>query len=306
MTPDHRVEFRAPHVVSGISKNEIRIQIRMLGSVMLHCRLLRSFAHHSVRTINADGFVKFIVICANHSAFHRAEVVRVIKRKVRGPTHTAHAPTVVRRAVCFAAIFDQRNVALLQFIQQPLIQSVVAQHVRQKNGLRFVIHCVEHLRNIHPERARIDVHKHRLQARVQYRGDVAHPSQCGHDHFALAFKLPQRGHRHEVGGGTGMDEHAVLHAEPFAPFAFELAHVGRLREDRIVLLQKFHEAVQIRPCDVVAHQRPRAEGGGNFSDGGAIFHYKNLRTPRESCSCHLPACGLFHRQGTRLQVLRGE
>ena len=171
----------------------------------------------------------------------------------------------------------------------------------EKHRACAVVQLVQHLRNIHAQRARIDVHEHRLQARVQHGSDVAHPGEGGYDHLAFALQLAQGRHGHEVSGRTGMHEHTVFHAEPLAPLALKGAHVIGLGQDGVVLLQEIHQTIQILTRDVVSHQGPWADSSCRC-DSAAIFHYNNLRIPQGWCFCRPCGCGLSGRQGTRPPV----
>ena len=79
-----------------------------------------------------------------------------------------------------------------------------------------------------------------VEAAVQHRGDVGHPGDRRHDDLAAGRAAPcSAASVTQVGRRAGVDEDAVLHAEPVATTRCSKARtLRRLRQDRVVLLQQ--------------------------------------------------------------------
>ena len=220
-----------------------------------------ALAHHAVAAQHAQLLVDVVVVGAHHAALDGAHVVRVIEAEVRHPAEAAEALAVVGRAVRLAHVLDQRDAALLRPASSSSVEAVEALHVGQEDGARLVGHLGEDLLRVHRQRARIDVGEDRREAVLQHRRDVGNPGQRRHDHLAaLGMADLQHRHREQVGRGAGVDEDAVLHAQPLRPLGLERGALRAVGEDRVVALQVADHRVEVFAQDVAAHQGELGHG----------------------------------------------
>src|SRR3989338_572829 len=133
---DNSLNFSPTHIIGWKSKNKFRIQVRILGPVFPLHALRGGFTDHAVRTKHTGELVKSFVVGRDHAAFNRAHVMPVIKRKVGGQAEGTHAPSPEKRSVRFTGVFNEGDFLLLKYPEHAVRQSVVAEDMRQKNGLR--------------------------------------------------------------------------------------------------------------------------------------------------------------------------
>ena len=211
------------------------------------------FAHHAVRAQHAQRFVHLRVVGADDAALDRAHVVGVVEGKVRNQAEGAELPAFERGAMRLADVLDEGHAGLLQALQQAIVERVVAEDMREEDGARLPRDLLQHCVDIHAEGALVDVDEHRIEAALQHRGNIGNPGQGRHDHLAAAAQLAQRRHGDEIRGRSGVDEYAVLDAQPLRPLLLERTHVARLREHRVRALQVLDQRIEVLAHDVVAH-----------------------------------------------------
>src|ERR1700722_7577298 len=108
-------------------------------------------------------------------------MVSVVEREIRRPPKRAELAALEGCPVRFTYIFDQRDRAILQFVEQFRTQGVVAKDVRQEYGARVRRDLRQDLLVVHAEGARINIDKHWLKAAVKHGGDVRNPCQWRHE-----------------------------------------------------------------------------------------------------------------------------
>ena len=209
------------------------------------------------------GLIKVFIVGADHPALDRAHMMGKVEREVGGEAECARLFSMMRGAVRLAHVFNQWDVAPLQFSQHGIIQPVKPLAVGQEDRARILVQRCDDLPGFHGQRARIHIHENRGQAGGQHGGNVGHPRQSGHNDFAGAVQMPHRRHGNEVGGGAGVDEHAALQAQPLRPLLLKSAHIFRLRQDGIPP-QKLNDGRPIFGRDVVFHQG-QTQGHVDFS-----------------------------------------
>ena len=203
---------------------------------------------------HAKLLIDVVVVGTHHATLDGAHVVGVIEGKVGNPAEGAQFLSVVGRPVGFADILDQGDAAPTQFCQQLIGQSVETLDMRKEDRPRPVADFRENLRRVHGQSSRIDINEYRLEAVLQDRGNVGYPGQWRHDDLtAVRMTNAQDRHGQQIGRGAGVYENAVLHPQPLGPLGLEGPHVGRLRKNRIILLQMLYDGIQVFTQDVVSH-----------------------------------------------------
>ena len=199
-------------------------------------------------------------------------------------------------AMRLAYVFNQRNPMPFKFGQQLIRQAVEPLHMGEKHRPGSVVDQGYHLRGVHRERMPVDVRKHRREAVLQHRGNVRNPGQRRHNDFtALRMADFQNRHRQQIGRRTGIDEDAVLDAKPLRPLRLKRAHIGAMRENRIILLQMLDDGIEVFAQDVIAHE-------GEFH---LTFRRSSRRAPPRWCCGHRHAAAPVHRRETHRPAHRG-
>src|SRR5579864_2130036 len=84
-------------------------------------------AHQAVAAEHANCLIKVRVVGANHAPFNGAQMMGIVKGKVRRQPDSAELAASKSRSVRFAHVLDKWNAATVEFRNEIVAQAVVPQ-----------------------------------------------------------------------------------------------------------------------------------------------------------------------------------
>ena len=168
------------------------------------------------------------VVREDRPALAHRDVMRGIEAERADITEGSDHATVIGRAQGVATVFDQPQAVLLAQGRHHVQVVRVAQRMRQHDGLGARGDRGLQQAGVHVVGAEFHIHKHGYCAKLQNRVDRGGKARGHANHFIAPsdspfaqFRRSERGKRHQIGRGTGVDGDQVLYAQILGQALFE-------------------------------------------------------------------------------------
>src|SRR5665213_714279 len=193
--------------------------------------LIISLPAPAMRAQDTHQLSQFMAIGEGNSALEGGDVVGVIEAHGAHRAGTAHRMADIRSAHSLAAIFNHVQAMLISqrayFVHVTWITIHMHQHYRlclRRNGsLQFL-----HIQIVGGE---VAIHKYRDKSVLDNRPDSRGPRERRNNHLIASFQTPmpcrvrQCRDGEEIGRGTGIAHHGILHAKIPGALLLKLPHL---------------------------------------------------------------------------------